>query len=40
MSKRALVGILLLPAIVVALGFAMRPNQLLNFILGPIDDPR
>jgi len=40
MSKRALVSILLLPAIVVALGFATRPYELLNFILGPADDPR
>jgi hypothetical protein len=39
MSKRALVSILLLPAIVVALGFATRPDELLNFILGPVDDP-
>jgi hypothetical protein len=40
MSKRVLVSILLLPAIVVAFGLATRPNELLNFILGPIDDPR
>jgi hypothetical protein len=39
MSKRALVGILLLPALVVGLGLATRGDQLLNFILGPVDDP-
>lgn len=38
--KRVLVSILLLPAIVVALGLATRPDQFLNFILGPVDDPR
>ena len=35
-----MVSILLLPAIVVAFGLATRPNQLLNFFLGPDDDPR
>jgi hypothetical protein len=38
-SKRALVSILLLPAIVVGFALATRPFTLLNFILGPVDDP-
>lgn len=38
MSKRALVSILLLPAIVVAFGVATRSDEVLNSILGPIDD--
>jgi hypothetical protein len=40
MSKRALVGILLLPAIIVVLGLTLRSDQVLNFILGPVDDPQ
>lgn len=39
MSKRALVSILLLPALVVSLGLATHPDEALNFILGPVDDP-
>jgi hypothetical protein len=39
-SKRALVGILLLPAIVVGFGLATNGDQFLNFILGPVDDPQ
>lgn len=38
MSKRALVGILLLPAFVAVLGLLLRGDEVLNFILGPIDD--
>ena len=40
MSKRALVSILLLPAMVMAWGVATRYDQVLNFILGPVDDPQ
>jgi predicted secreted protein len=40
MSKRSLVGILLLPAMVVVVGLATRSDQVLNFILGPVDDPQ
>src|SRR5258708_32417848 len=39
-SKRALVGLLLLPATVVVLGLALRFDQVLNFIAGPVDDPQ
>jgi hypothetical protein len=37
--KRVLVSILLLPAMIVAYGLAVRSDQVLNFILGPDDDP-
>jgi hypothetical protein len=40
MSKRALISILLLPAMVMAWGVATRYDQVLNFILGPVDDPQ
>ncbi len=39
MSKRTLVSILLLPALVVVLALATHPDEALNFILGPVDDP-
>ena len=40
MSKRVLVSILLIPSIVVLLGVLTRPCEVLNFILGPVDDPQ
>ena len=40
MSKRVLVGILLVPAVVVVLGLMTNGDQFLNFILGPVDDPQ
>jgi hypothetical protein len=39
-SKRAAVGILLVPALVVGLGLLWNGEQVVNFILGPVDDPR
>ncbi len=39
MSKRALVSILLLPALIAVLGLATQTDEVLNFILGPVDDP-
>jgi hypothetical protein len=35
-----MVSVLLLPAIVVAFGLVTRPDPILNFVLGPVDDPR
>jgi hypothetical protein len=40
MSKRALVSILLLPSIVVVLALVTRSDQVLTFLLGPVDDPQ
>jgi hypothetical protein len=40
MTKRALVGIVLLPAMLVVMGLVLRSEEVLNFILGPVDDPQ
>jgi hypothetical protein len=40
MTKRAMVGIFLLPAMLVVLGLVLRSDQVLNFILGPVDNPQ
>jgi hypothetical protein len=40
MTKRVLVSILLLPAIIVGLGIVTHVDRVLNFILGPVDDPQ
>jgi hypothetical protein len=39
MTKRALVGILLLPTVLVVMALVLRSDEVLNFILGPVDDP-
>ena len=39
MSKRALVSILILPAIVVAFGLVTHIDDVLNLIVGPDNDP-
>jgi hypothetical protein len=38
--KRVVVSILLIPALVVVAGLALRSDEVLNFILGPVDDPQ
>jgi hypothetical protein len=36
--KRVLVGVLLIPAMVLVAGLALRSDEILNFILRPVDD--
>jgi hypothetical protein len=38
--KRVLVGVLLIPAMVLVAGLALRSDEILNFILRPVDDPQ
>ena len=38
--KRVVVSILLIPAMVVVAGLALRSDEVLNFIPGPVDDPQ
>jgi hypothetical protein len=38
--KRVVFSILLIPALVVVMGLALRSDEVLNFIFGPVDDPQ
>ncbi|HEX7264014.1 MAG TPA: hypothetical protein VF383_07530 [Candidatus Dormibacteraeota bacterium] len=38
--KRVLVGVLLIPAMLLVAGVVFRSDEILNFILGPVDDPQ